>query len=187
MIKLNSISKSYDDKPVITDFSLQIDDGKCYALKAPSGFGKTTLLHMICGLVIPDSGEIEQNGDIKFGCVFQEDRLFDNLSSIDNIKVANRIKDIDLIKSHLSQLLPEDELSKPVMELSGGMRRRVCIVRALLNDCDILILDEPFAGLDEENINKAMNYILENQNGRSVIMAAHNFNFPSIFKVIQLA
>lgn len=186
MIKLDSISKSFDGKIVIDNFSYEFEQDKMYALSGDSGTGKTTLLNLICGIYSPDSGNITTGKKISFGCVFQDDRLFEEQSSVKNIKIATKIKDEKYIRSQLSLLLPSDELDKPVKELSGGMRRRVCIVRALLSNSDVLLLDEPFAGLDENNIKLATDYILSNRKNRILIMTSHTFDFPKEFIKIQL-
>lgn len=186
MIKLDSVSKSFDGKTVIDRFSYEFEQDKMYALTGDSGIGKTTLLNLLCGIYVPDSGNITSDKKISFGCVFQDDRLFEEQSSVKNIKIATKIKDEKYIRAELSSLLPADELDKPVKELSGGMRRRVCIVRAVLSNTDVLLLDEPFAGLDENNIKIAMDYILSGRKNRTIVMTSHTFDFPEEFIKIQL-
>ena len=186
MIILDSVSKSFDGKLVISNFSYTFEDDKMYALIGESGSGKTTLLNIICSIYTPDEGILKINKQTSFSCVFQEDRLFEHLSAIDNVKVATKIKDKSFIESELSKLLPFDELNKPVSELSGGMRRRVCIVRALLNPGNVIILDEPFSVLYENNINIAFSYIQEKRGNRCLIMTSHNFNFPSSFEKVNI-
>ena len=80
---------------------------------------------------------------------------------------------VSVIRQELAKLLPEDQLDKPVSELSGGMKRRTSLIRALLNDGRVIILDEPFAGLDEENRRKALKYIDEKQQGRIILLCSH--------------
>ena len=187
MIKLNNVSKSFDGKIVIDDFSYIFEDGEKYALIAPSGLGKTTLINLITSLIKPDKGDIiYSKKDLSFSPVFQEDRLFEELSSVMNIKITTKIKDEGYIREELGKLLPTDELDKPVSLLSGGMKRRLCIVRSILCKSDVIILDEPFTGLDEDNINIAFSYILSNLDNRTLIMTSHNFQFPNDFKVINL-
>jgi len=186
MIRLENVSKSFDEKIVISSFSFEFKDGNSYAIIGDSGKGKTTLLNLICSIIQPDSGNVITNKPVSISAVFQEDRLFEHLSAIDNVMVATKLKNRQLVIGELSVLLPSDELEKPVSELSGGMRRRVAIVRAILARSDVVILDEPFAGLDENNINNAFSYILKRKLGRTLIMTSHNFSFPYDFEKIVL-
>lgn len=187
MIKLDNINKSFDDKNVISNYSYKFEDGKKYSITSPSGTGKTTLLNIICLMTKPDSGTISYSKkDLIISYDFQEDRLFDELSSVMNIKITSKIKNEDKIREELSILLPSDELDKPVSNLSGGMKRRLCIARALLFDSDCVILDEPFSGLDENNIKIAFDFIMCHLNGRTLIMTSHNFEYPNDFININL-
>ncbi len=172
-IEVDHVYKSYDGKPVLTDFSLDIESGKSYLISAPSGSGKTTLLEK------PDRGSIRLLGDYKYsglnaGVVFQEDRLCEDCSAAVNTAMVNRRISITSAKEELRKLLPSDELDKPVRELSGGMRRRVCIVRACIIPSDIIILDEPFAGLDRVNRQKAIQYIKDAQGTTPLVITDHS-------------
>lgn len=187
MIEMLNICKTFGENEVIKDFSYKFDNGKKYAILGPSGIGKTTLLNIISGLVKPTSGNvIYDKNDYRFSFDFQEDRLFENFSSIKNIKAVSKSLSEETIIKELSKLLPETELTKPVSHLSGGMRRRVCLVRSMIFNSDCVILDEPFSGLDDENIKIALNYILDNIGTRILIMTSHSFNFPSDFIKIEL-
>lgn len=178
-IEVDHVYKSYDGKPVLTDFSLDIESGKSYLISAPSGSGKTTLLRIILGLEKPDRGSIRLLGDYKYsglnaGVVFQEDRLCEECSAAVNTAMVSRRISTASAKQELRKLLSSDELDKPVRELSGGMRRRVCIVRACIIPSDIIILDEPFAGLDRVNRQKAIQYILDAKGTTPLVITDHS-------------
>lgn len=149
-------------------------------LTAPSGAGKTTLLKILTGLEQGDRGEIAGMPD-RIGMVFQEDRLCEEYDAVCNILLGmktgggkGRKKQLaDYVRAQASVILPADCLTKPVRQLSGGMRRRVALLRALLSGADVLILDEPFTGLDEENRMRSAQYLMENLQGRTLLMSTH--------------
>ncbi len=171
-IYLKNICKSYNEQKVIDEFSYTFERGGHYCLMAPSGAGKTTLLKLISGIERPDSGMIEGRPE-HVGMVFQEDRLCERYNVITNIMLTTKADDIMKIRKEALCLLPESSLNKPVNELSGGMKRRCSILRAMLSCSEIVIMDEPFNGLDEENRRKAALYILERLNGRTLIITTH--------------
>ncbi len=180
-IVINSLSKKYGEKEVIKNFSARIKDGSVLSVMAPSGGGKTTLLRILAGLETADKGYIEGLENKKVSMVFQEDRLCNDLNAITNIRIICGKKNNG--PKGITDSRIYDELEKaglkgnekyPVRELSGGMRRRIAIVRALMADYDILILDEPFAGLDLENKKRMADYIKEKSKGKTVILVTHD-------------
>lgn len=174
-ITLQNISKSYGDTSVLSDLSLTFAANGTYCLMAPSGTGKTTLLKILMGLVPADSGTIYGLNHYQVSAVFQENRLLENYSALQNIRfvTGNRYSNAALLQK-LTLLLPEDCLSQPVSELSGGMKRRLCILRALLAPFDLLLMDEPFTGLDSGNRQKAIRLIRETTVDKLLIAATHN-------------
>lgn len=187
MITLKNVSKAFGTQQILKDFSCVFKDGEKYLICGESGIGKTTLLRMIMSLESTDSGSIIFNNEATFAVVFQEDRLIRDLSAIDNIALADPLLTRQQIRRELSEVLPEDQIDKPVDELSGGMKRRVCLVRALLNDGRTIILDEPFAGLDEENRKRALQFIEEHRNGRTILLCSHEDDDLSGYVRIDLA
>ncbi|MDD6692116.1 MAG: ATP-binding cassette domain-containing protein [Lachnospiraceae bacterium] len=178
-IQVDSVSKSFDGKPVLTDFCMEISDGNSYLLTGPSGSGKTTLLRILLGLEKADSGKIRLLGDYKYssihaGTVFQEDRLCEAFSAVENVAMVSRKLSARIAREALEKLLPADALDKPVRELSGGMRRRVAIVRALSVPSDVLLFDEPFTGLDAANRKKAIATILEEKGSTPLVITGHS-------------
>lgn len=183
-INFKGITKIYDGKPVLDRVDLHIDtasDSRDVLLRGPSGIGKTTLLRIIAGLEKPDNGSVEINmGEaahggrgLRVGMVFQEDRLLEQLSSVDNVSLVDPSVSRERARRALSEILEPEALEKPVRELSGGMKRRVAIVRAVLPPSDILVMDEPFTGLDPETRKRVIDYIMKNKGRRPLILASH--------------
>lgn len=170
MIEFKNVGFAYSDKTVITDFNLKIAPGDRVCLFGESGKGKTTLLRLIAGLEIPTSGEITGIRDKKISVVFQEDRLLPWLSVLDNAALAgSRERAVEI----LTALGLGDCLDMRPEQLSGGMRRRVAVARALCADYDLLLLDEPFNGLDEELIKTTAALIVEYLENRTLVLVTH--------------
>lgn len=169
-LSLQDIKVSYGEKQVLQDFSATYEPDKLYVLDSPSGSGKTTLLRIIAGLTKPDAGTVDTGGQ-KVAMLFQEDRLCEEYSALKNVEMVAVSR--STAKEHLLQLLEEGDIYKPCKELSGGMKRRVALARAFAAGADILLLDEPYNGLDEENRMRVAGYIEENGKNRVVIMASH--------------
>ena len=185
MIELKNVSKSFDDKNVLDSFSAVFDSDE-YLLKGPSGIGKTTCLRLILGLIEPDEGEVILADGTRFAVCFQEDRLFEKESLLTNILAVNdNVSEEDAEKA-LLELLPADSLDKKAGELSGGMKRRLAVIRAMLHDSDCVILDEPFTGLDDEARTKTITFIKEHLNGRLLILTSHDERGLEDFSVISI-
>lgn len=192
VIRMRHIRKSYNGQPVIEDFSLTMEAGGRYLLMAPSGAGKTTLLKILTGLEQAQQGEISGMPD-RIGMVFQEDRLCEEYDAVCNIllgmekrsrRETGRTGACDLahmskkqlteyVRAQAARILPEDCLTKPVNSLSGGMRRRVVLLRAVLSGADILIMDEPFTGLDEETRARCAEYLIKQLGERTLLVTTH--------------
>lgn len=182
-IDLSNVCFSYNkgvDEELINDLNLHIPAGDRVCIMAPSGTGKTTLLNLITGGLKPDSGivsfEVDTGDGVNISMVFQEDRLCSEYTAAYNIELGLRrgCRKTDLIQSHLEQLGMGESIFADVKELSGGMKRRVAIVRAVMSPSRVLILDEPFASLDEELKDRTAEYIIENLNGRTLVVVSHD-------------
>lgn len=176
MIRVDNVSKSYGDKHVLSNVSCEFEDGKIYCIMGESGVGKTTLIRLIMGLEKPDEGYI--SGSKQFAAAFQEDRLLEDRDAVDNVMFVLKnggSKSREQTEQYLSELLPEDRLHIRVDSLSGGMRRRVAVARAMLSDRNTIILDEPFTGLDDETKKTVINFIKKWQNNRTVIVVTHSY------------
>lgn len=173
-MKIRHLYKSFDGKAVLTDVSLALDPGRIACLMAPSGRGKTTLLRCIAGLEKPDSGAIEGLPE-RIGFVFQEDRLCEGFSAVDNVRlVTGRAMEEAEICRQLEQLGLAHSLGQPVRELSGGMRRRVAICRAMCCGGGLLLLDEPFKGLDDDARRQTAEYILRRRGNAAILCVTHD-------------
>ena len=174
-IILRNISKSFGDKKVLSGFSEVIPHGKTTVIMGESGCGKTTLVNLIMGLEKVDVGEI--SGVPKnISAVFQDDLLCEDFSSVSNIRaVTGR----DITKKKIAEALKLLELTDkdilcPARELSGGMKRRVAIARAILADSELMIMDEPFKGLDEGTRRKTIDFVLQETEDRTLIVITHS-------------
>ena len=182
-ISIENISFSYDDKNVFTDYSSSFPIGKTSVIMAPSGFGKSTLLYMLTGLITPSKGNITipiDNPKISFA--FQDLRLIESTSVIKNITLVNsKVKDSQDLDLCLESLGIKSLVHKKVATLSGGEKSRVAIARALMAEYDILLLDEPFNGLDEETKNRTMQYVKEKTAHKTVLLVTHNKDEAAYF------
>lgn len=173
MLKAENITKCFGENTVLQDFSHEFAFEKTTAILGRSGGGKTTLLNILMGLLAPDSGEVIRDGQIS--AIFQEDRLCENLTASANIRLVTGKR---LSKAQIAEELEAVGLAgcaeKPVRELSGGMKRRTALLRALLTDYDILFADEPFKGLDEATRADVMRYFKEKTNGKTVVFVTHD-------------
>jgi len=175
-IQLTGISKAYGEHMVLEDFSCEIEEGRVTCIMGPSGQGKTTLLRIIMGLEEPDAGQIAGLENLRFSAVFQENRLCDNLTAAANIRLISRkpLRTSTIIEAMKAVELPPECARQTVCEMSGGQKRRVSILRALMAEYDVLFMDEPFKGLDMETKEEVMQYVKEQSRGKTVIMITHD-------------
>jgi lipooligosaccharide transport system ATP-binding protein len=190
LFQARHLSKRYGDALVVDDLSFHIEAGECLGVIGPNGAGKTTTLRMGLGLTVPDSGEIEALGlsmprdalaiKAQLGVVSQFDSLDPDFSCAENLLVYGRyfgMKDA-AIRARIPQLLEFAALShkadaKPAA-LSGGMRRRLSLARALVNDPRLLMLDEPTTGLDPQARHLMWERLqLLLQQGKSILLTTH--------------
>ena len=174
-IIIKDLYKSYGENKVLESLDAVIEKGRITCLMGPSGEGKTTLLNIIMGLEKADSGVIENLPHNK-SAVFQEDRLCESFSAFTNVKiVSDRLADQTII-AHLKQVGLGEAVNQKVSTLSGGQKRRVALVRAILAEKDVLFLDEPFKGLDEDTKKIVTDYLLSNTADTTVIMVTHDID-----------
>lgn len=174
-INIEGICKAYDGRAVLQDLSMTLEKGQCYCLMAPSGAGKTTLFRLLMGLETADRGRITGIAPGDIAVMFQEDRLLMHLSPVQNVlPVCTEKPDLQQIRKNLLRILPAECLEQPVRELSGGMKRRVALARALYYPGRLILLDEPFTGLDRETKEAVIHYLQIHRNGRTLLMATHD-------------
>lgn len=192
MIELKSISKSFDGKSVLSNFSIHIEENEFVSIVGKSGSGKTTLLNIISLLDAPDEGTVEilgyQNPKSKevmklrrenLGYIFQNYVLMDNETVLTNLLLSTAYaKDFD--KNKLSEALElvgldKSFLKKKVYQLSGGEQQRVAIARIILKPCDIILADEPTGNLDEFNKNIILSLFHQLKDmGKTIICVTHD-------------
>lgn len=173
-IVLRHITKCYGEKTVLSDFNQVFEAGKRYAIAAPSGRGKTTLLRLILGLEEPRSGTITGVPEA-VAAVFQEDRLCSRLTVLGNLRMAlgRRVSD-ETILDTLRDLGIGDAALTKASQLSGGMARRAAIARAILKNPELLVLDEPFTGLDGDTTLRCAETIVSRCPHATILLVTHH-------------
>ena len=201
MLYLAQVSKRYGDTQALTPLDLRVPHGDTLVLIGPSGCGKSTLLRLIAGLIAPDSGRIDFEGSRltpatilqarqHMGYVIQEGGLFPHLRVRDNVTVMAHYlrRDADWIETRLDELarlvhLPSELMTRFPAELSGGQRQRVSLIRALMLDPSLLLLDEPLAALDpmiRYRLQQELKGIFD-QLGKTVVMVTHDIAEAAFF------
>lgn len=166
ILQLRKVRKLYGDTVVVDDLDLEVQRGQCFGLLGPNGAGKTTTLRMLLGLTTPASGTLTLCGEpipqrapqarMRVGVVPQFDNFDPDFSVIENLRIFGRYFGLSsaVIEERVPKLLEfarlENRAKAQVRDLSGGMRRRLTVARALINDPDLLVMDEPTTGLDPQ-------------------------------------
>lgn len=174
-IVMERVDKSFGDARVLAGVTCTLSEGGVYCLMGPSGAGKTTLLRVLLGLERADAGRIEGATSGAVSAMFQEDRLCETLTAVENVALvlparASRRQ----IRCMLEKILPADCLKRPVMQLSGGMRRRVSLARAVAYPGSAIVLDEPFTGLDGQTKRAVIEFLLAERRGRTLLASTHS-------------
>ncbi len=176
-IIVSDIKKSYGGNVILDGVTHTFKMGSVTCIMGQSGAGKTTFANILMGIEKADSGSVTDN--IRYSVVFQENRLVEEITSFANIAMVldkhickTEIK--KLVADNFCEMIDRESIYKKTEKLSGGMKRRVAIIRAMLADSDAVILDEPFTGLDEKNRIKCIEYIKKLLNGRTLIVITHN-------------
>ncbi|WP_418282860.1 ABC transporter ATP-binding protein [Halorubrum sp. DTA98] len=191
-IRFSNLRKSFADGDgtftVFEDLSFELAEGAFTSIMGPSGCGKSTLLNVISGLIVPDEGTITRNGEVVepgeffYSYVFQEPRLLDWITIGENVRFALRAQGVPpedhagRIYRYLELVGLETEIDSYPQQLSGGMRQRVGIARALAVDPEILLMDEPFSSLDEFTAKELRQDLLEiwKETGKTIVFVTHN-------------
>jgi osmoprotectant transport system ATP-binding protein len=191
MIKFVNVSKKYGDRIVLNNLSFEVTKGECLAIVGPSGSGKTTCLKLINRLLEADSGNIYlsslniQEIDIlelrsQVAYLFQGGLLFPHLSVFENISLPIKHQDKNRIKKRVGELLkfvelkPEEFSGRLPRELSGGQMQRVSLAQILAFDPSIILLDEPFTGLDTETKALLAEKIKSMKGSKTIILVSHD-------------
>ena len=172
-LEICGLTKRFGEKTLFEDLDLTLAEPA--VLWAPSGWGKTTLLRILMGLEVPDSGTVQGVGRV--GAVFQEDRLCPQLTAVQNVELVlpeGKTQYKTQIMSDFQRFgYDKQALALPARKLSGGQKRRAALLRALWAGCDTLLLDEPFSGLDAENRRIAADCIRNAFAGKSILLVSH--------------
>lgn len=183
---LKDVSKTFGGKTVVDKVSLTLDKPGVYGLLGTNGAGKTTTIRMLLGIIAKDSGEITWNGEpvdrksVNFGYlpeergVYPKVKIFDQLMYFAELKGMDKQSTTDTINNWAKKLKVEEYLSMPAEKLSKGNQQKIQFMTAIIHDPDLVVLDEPFSGLDPVNTELLKNIIIELvKHGKFVIMSAH--------------
>lgn len=187
IIIIENVCKSFRDEQVLKNITYTLKAGKIYGLIGNNGSGKTVLLKCICGFLIPDSGKILVRGkqigrDVDFpeniGAIIESPGFLPNMTGMKNLRILaalnGKINNGD-IKNAICKVGLDPNLKKNVGKYSLGMRQRLGIAQAIMENPDILILDEPFNGLDKNGIEEIRRLIQElKQEGKTILLVSHN-------------
>ena len=183
-MQIKNLYKRYGDKVIFNDYSEEIPDNQITYITGDSGIGKTTLLNLIAGLDKDFEGEISKDSN-NIAYVFQYPRLFPSVNVYNQLSIINSNKSIDDI---LKIVELENDTDLFPDELSGGMKMRVALARALYCDADIYLLDEPFSSIDEEMKYRIRDKVFDILKGKTIIVVSHDNDEASKYanKIIKL-
>ncbi len=176
MIELASVTKSFGSLVVLRDLSLTLSDGSVTAVLGANGSGKTTLGRLLLGLEVPSSGTLAGLSGLRRSAVFQDNRLCEQLTAVGNVRLAlpRSVPRAQVADELRAVGLADESLRKPVRSLSGGQRRRVAIVRGVLAPSDLVVLDEPFTGLDTDAKAATLAWVRARLDGRTTLLITHD-------------
>lgn len=176
MIELLNVGMVYDDVRVLSGVTHTFAPASATAITGASGSGKTTLLRIMLGLEVPSEGTVRGVPE-RVGAVFQEDRLIEHYDARENVRlVCGRDVPDSLVDAQLAEVGIADVTGKRVREFSGGMRRRVALVRALIARPELIVLDEPFKGLDQDSKEQAAAYVTRMRGDATLIVVTHDLS-----------
>lgn len=176
MIRLRGVGVELGGRVVLDGLDLDLPDASVTAVMGPNGSGKTTLARVLLGLVEPTSGTVEGLTGLARAAVFQEDRLVGHLDAVANVRLVlpRAVPTGHVVDALVATGLAGADLTAPVRALSGGQRRRAAVVRALLTDADLVVLDEPFTGLDGRARRLTRTLVRERCARRTTVLVTHD-------------
>ena len=187
MIEITELNLTLTKTEILKNINLTFDKGKIHGLIGRNGSGKTMLMKCICGFVKPTSGEIKVNGEIvgkdcdfpkNMGIIIETPGFIPYYSGYKNLKLLadlNKKADKEKIKETMKKVGLDPDLKRHVRKYSLGMRQRLGLAQAIMEDPEILILDEPFNGLDKDGVNDMRTYLLDlKEQGKTILIASHN-------------
>jgi NitT/TauT family transport system ATP-binding protein len=168
MIEIRDLTVRFPDRTIFEHASFTFPDKGVVLLSGESGIGKTTLLRVMAGLLKPQSGTVTGLENRRLSFAFQEPRLLEIMRAIDNVSIVSNSKTAEEL---LNRLNLQEERNKKSSELSGGQKQRVSLARAFAFSDDVVLLDEPFSGLDEKNRERVRDLIL---NVKLAVVVTHD-------------
>lgn len=186
ILDVNKLFKSYGNNIAVNSVSFRVEQGQVFGLLGPNGSGKTTLLGCITGILLANQGSFSWfegaifiKARLRIGALIETPNFYPYLSAWKNLEIVARIKGCD--HSRIDRVLEEvqllDRKNDEFKTFSLGMKQRLAIASALLNDPEVLVLDEPTNGLDPQGINEIRNIILQQKaKGKTIILASHLLN-----------
>ncbi len=186
MIEIKNVFKTIDKQQVLKDINLTLEDGKTYAIIGHNGSGKSMLLRLICGLISPDTGSVLINKEelknninkYNFGVLIEKPKFLNNLTGFENLEILASINN-KINSNDIDQILKSvdlyDEKDKKYRNYSLGMKQKLGIAQALMENPDIILLDEPFSALDKQSTKKIRELILKlKKQDKLIIIATHS-------------
>jgi ABC-2 type transport system ATP-binding protein len=177
MIKCINISKSIKGVEVLSDINYTFEKGKIYLVTGHNGSGKTMLLRLLCGLLTPTEGEIKSHDGMSYGVIIEKPAFWERETALYNLKYLagiNKKVGLDEINNSLKNVDLFDKAKTKVKNFSLGMKQRLAIAQALMEDPDVILLDEPFNALDEENYSRVIKLLIrEKEKKKIVVIASH--------------
>ena len=177
MIKLNQVSKTIRGNDVLKDINLEFNKGEVVLLHGHNGSGKTMLLRLLCNLIKPTIGKVEKSSILRFGVIIENPTFFQHETAFYNLKylasINKMIGDVE-IAAWLKVFNLYEKKDMKVRKFSLGMKQRLALCQAFMENPDVLLLDEPFNGIDDENM-QAIYRTLEKEkaNGKLIVIASH--------------
>jgi len=175
-IEVENVSFTSEGRNVLKNISWEVSSDDVWLLTGDAGSGKTALLSIMLGILKPDNGRVRLLGDYKYdrvnaGVVFQEDRLFEDMSAAENVAIVRDVTSPAVAAEDLVKLMPSELVNVPVRELDPVNRRITAIVRATSVPSDILMMDEPFRGMGDDLRKKVFTFIKEVAGHKGIIIA----------------
>lgn len=175
-IEVENVSFTSEGRNVLKNISWEVSSDDVWLLTGDVGSGKTALLSIMLGILKPDNGRVRLLGDYKYdrvnaGVVFQEDRLFEDMSAAENVAIVRDVTSPAVAAEDLVKLMPSELVNVPVRELDPVNRRITAIVRATSVPSDILMMDEPFRGMGDDLRKKVFTFIKEVAGHKGIIIA----------------
>ena len=178
MIKANNLSKSFNGNRIFSGININLEKSKVLGVVGNNGSGKTTLLKIVAGIINSDTGEINLNENIKLDFLGHENMLYQNFSILENIDFFSNISGFRISSESQNEIEKalglKNILGKKISDLSYGQRKKASMLRSLMSDPELLILDEPFSNLDSDSTDSFISILKTlKESGKSIIISSN--------------